>query len=36
MDKKINPFDKQDRWLFWTCVVIAIVMGLSFLSKFIS
>ncbi len=29
-----NQFKKQDKMLFWTCVVIAIIMGLAFISKF--
>jgi hypothetical protein len=35
MDQKKNQFQRQDKWLLGVCVVVAIVMGISFLRKFL-
>jgi hypothetical protein len=26
--------DQHDRFLFWLCIIVAIVMGLAFISRF--
>ncbi|PTX59615.1 hypothetical protein C8P63_11150 [Melghirimyces profundicolus] len=30
----MNPFDRQERYLFWVAVIVALVMFFSFAGRF--